>query len=219
MGKEQLERLAKKLEQKKKEELKTPPISPEEQRLIDQERRYYEEQAREFELRRNEENKFHEFKARCNQELRPLFERIQALVFRGRESKIVVESKYPSYGLAFAGFPKRYYKISLQWDFHWQADRGDGRYGGETYQSISVEVTSDAKDPTRKDEVSGSSFPKSEFTIQNLSKIGIARSGLFSGLFSARKDEWVTKVSLNDADWEGKVEDYILEQLKQKRVI
>lgn len=205
MAKESLEE---KFEKKKLEPRK---ISPEEQRSIDEwnagreEREKIARKAEEAKERADREReKKEEFRKICEEKLMPMFEKIQSL-FEYRDNSRI-EWNFP--------IPGELYKICLEWDL-----QSTSNWGGDTYTSYwmnKIELVIKLNEEWDKE---------SKFIISTLSESELIkdpdRNWIKKILLGDEptKRVWKKKVTLNDSDWETQVEDYILEELKQKRAI
>lgn len=204
--------LKEKLEKKKLESRK---ISPEEQAAIDKwdegkeerERKAKEaEEKRSLELKREKEKA--EFMETCEKKLKPIFKKIQALVFTNQESKL--SSNYKGKGI-----PGDTYNIWLSWDYWEDIDYNDaGPIADSGWRSIiSLSVILDSEN---KYVIS---------TLSNLEPSKPTKRGFlinfFLGLNASDKltPNIIKKVTLDDPDWKEQLEDYVLEELKQKRAI
>ena len=210
-------------------------ISPEEQKSIDkwnegeEEREKKAREAEEARKRKEEEEKREierktEFRKTCEKKLMPIFKKIQSLVFKGQESEVSNNTNMqPIYG--GWGFndvtPKGLYKISLRWNYYESfQDNHDASSGLEC--GWGSEITLSVVLDTEWDK-------ESHFIIKNISEDKLVeirtteRNWIKKILLGNEPVEtervWVKKITLNDPDWKTQVEDYILEELKQKRAI
>lgn len=204
--------LKEKLEKKKLEPRK---ISPEEQAAIDKwdegkeerERKAKEaEEKRNLELKREKEKA--EFMETCEKKLKPILKKIQALVFADQKSEL--SSNYNGKGTS-----KDTYNIRLSWNWWEYTDDHDaGPISSSGWSSkIGLSVILDSEN---------------KYVISTLSNLEpskpTSRSFLikfFLGLdvSDELKPNIIKKVTLDDPDWKEQVEDYVLEELKQKRAI